>query len=399
MSLPLRHHWLLLSALVLAGSVVAVSAGHLLPFLRSVMQTGGKVRWGIARPEDEGLDRAVLDRLSRTLEIGGAETFLIARGGRLVHEWYAPDWSAERRHYTAAQAKGVVASPLVLAALSEKRLGMDDPGWKYVPSWKEDPARSQILVRHILEHASGLENVEFTEGEAGKLLGWQAAYYEQPETRFRAAVEDVPVAFTPGSRYAYSGAGYYALAYILGRAFSGARERDFRTILRERVMRPLGIPDDAWEMSYHTSYEVDGMRLQAVGSGAGFTARALAKMGQLFLDRGWQDGRRIFSAADMRSLLTPRQRPAHVPEQSADPVPAGGWWTNAARTWASLPRDAFAAVGRGGQLLLVVPSLDLVVVRGGHGMNSQNCFLDCPFERELFEPLMKSVTEPSSRSR
>ncbi len=393
-----RRLLLLLAAVGLMLAVVVTSAALRTPRIKGAMSKR-VVRWERALPGQEGLDPETLAQVSRILERGGAETFLVVRGGRLVHEWYAPGWNAEQRHYTAAQAKAVVASPLVWLALSDGYVGFDDPGSEHLPSWRSDPVRSKILVRHLLSHSSGIENVEFTAGEAGELGGWQGAYFEQPATRFRSAVEEVPIIFTPGSRYAYSGVAFYALAYVLGRALEAAPERDFEALLRDRLMRPLGIPDEAWEMSYGESYDAEGIPLRAVGSGAGFTARALARVGQLFLDEGRLNGQEVVSGQQLRRLLSPRRLPPFHEGHEADPVPAGGWWTNASGAWASLPSDAYAGIGRGGQMLLVVPSLDLVAVRSGRGMNSENCFLDCPYESEMFEPLMNAVVGSGSRER
>jgi len=49
----------------------------------------------------------------------------------------------------------------------------------------------------------------------------------------------------------------------------------------------------------------------------------------------------------------------------ADPPTGIGAWLNSGGFWSSLPRDAVVGAGAGHQILLVVPSLDIVVVRLG----------------------------------
>jgi CubicO group peptidase (beta-lactamase class C family) len=68
-----------------------------------------------------------------------------------------------------------------------------------------------------------------------------------------------------------------------------------------------------------------------------------------------------------------------------------GWWTNLDGDWPALPRDAYAGAGSGHQLLLVVPSLNLIVVRNGGELMSQVDFW-AGLEEYVFEPLMNAIT-------
>ena len=78
-----------------------------------------------------------------------------------------------------------------------------------------------------------------------------------------------------------------------------------------------------------------------------------------------------------------------------------GWWTNGGR-YPELPQDAVWGAGAGDKVLLVIPSLQLVVVRSGQGLltpeevqklNPQNVheeFHD-PREKVFFRPLMETI--------
>jgi CubicO group peptidase (beta-lactamase class C family) len=71
-------------------------------------------------------------------------------------------------------AKAVTAVPVLLTALSEGRINLDDPLWKYYPKLKNDPVRSQILIIHFIYHTSEIEDVDFYAGKQGILSGWKA---------------------------------------------------------------------------------------------------------------------------------------------------------------------------------------------------------------------------------
>ncbi|MFQ5688803.1 MAG: serine hydrolase domain-containing protein [Gemmatimonadota bacterium] len=363
--------------------------------------------WETASPEAEGLDGGALDALRRELESRRTRAFLVVRGNRLVYEWYPLARGPNAPHYTASLAKGVAASLALLVALGDSRLGLDDPASAYIPSWRKDSLRARIRIRDLLFHSSGVTDVDFVAGAAGRLSGWRARYYRNPAERFRLAIGTAPIEFAPGTRYAYSGVGYYALAYALTAALRGTEQTDVRALLAERVMRPLGVPDEDWRLSYGESYQIDGMRLYALGSGGSYTARAEARVGQLLLDRGEWEGRRLLERRWVDALLTRDGaapyvateicgRSAGCPEPPPG-APGGGWWLNLDGAWPSLPPDAFAAIGGGHQVLLVVPSLDLVAVRQGEMLSSPGEGFGTALRRHFFVPLAGAVTGPGSR--
>ncbi len=82
-----------------------------------------------------------------------------------------------------------------------------------------------------------------------------------------------------------------------------------------------------------------------------------------------------------------------LPERPpGNPQPGSGlaWYTNFDRVWPNVPPDAFAGAGAGQQVLLVVPSLGLVVVRNGGAMHSENEFWGA-IEEFVFNPVMEAV--------
>src|SRR5215831_12043583 len=86
-----------------------------------------------------------------------------------------------------------------------------------------------------------------------------------------------------------------------------------------------------------------------------------------------------------------------LPDRSdGDPRPASGlgWWTNFDGVWPDVPRDAFAGAGAGHQLLLVVPSLDLIIVRFGDTLANpgETTGFWRPMVQHLLNPLMAAVS-------
>jgi hypothetical protein len=83
-----------------------------------------------------------------------------------------------------------------------------------------------------------------------------------------------------------------------------------------------------------------------------------------------------------------------------------GFWTNGGGRYSFLPRDAYWGAGAGDQLLLVIPSLNLIMVRNGDTIepppkDAKDVFAEYhdPRARALFQPLVEAITDrPKSKS-
>ncbi|MGH8245501.1 MAG: hypothetical protein ACREUU_03610, partial [Gammaproteobacteria bacterium] len=223
--------------------------------------------------------------------------------------------------------------------------------------------------------------------------GWKGAFWRRDPDPFTIALGDAPVIFAPGTRYAYSNPGMAALAYAVTASLRGAPQPDIRTLLRERIMIPLGIPDEAWSIGYGRAYDLDGLKLYANWGGGSFTARAIARAGQLMLHRGEWNGRQLVRRVAVERMVSYAGLP--LPERSAqNPAPGSGlgWWSNFDGVWPEVPRDAFAGAGAGHQVLLVVPSLDLIAVRQGEALEERAAGFWGPVAEHFFRPLVEAVT-------
>jgi len=81
------------------------------------------------------------------------------------------------------------------------------------------------------------------------------------------ARDAAPVLFEPGTEMQYSNPGIAMLTYCVTALLRDAPIKDVRTLLRERIMRPTGVPDEQWSVGYGQTFAVDGLPL--VGSWGG----------------------------------------------------------------------------------------------------------------------------------
>ena len=315
---------------------------------------------------------------------------LVVAHGKTVYEWYAPGWNASKPHGAASMAKALVGGMSLLLAMNAGAIDADDLAAKYIPAWRADPQKSKITIRQLATHTSGIEDAEQDGLPHDKLPGWKGAFWKREPDPFTIAIHQAPVIFQPGTSMQYSNPGMAALAY----AVTVSLKTDIKTALAEKVMGPLGIPPKEWDVGYGRGYEVDGLKLYANWGGGSFTARATARVAELMLRRGKWEGRQLIDAKLVEKMTSYAGMPIRDRKTQGSFEPASGlaWWTNHDGVWPTVPRDAFAGAGAGHQVVLVVPSLELIVVRNGDQMKDEtpNSGFFGPIYRYVFEPLMRS---------
>ncbi len=367
----------------------------------------GDFEWQKAAPEAEGMSSAKLDAAKDILAKKGTKTFLVVRNDKIVYEWYAPGFGAEQKHGTASLAKALVGGVSLMLALNDGRLGADDPACKFIPQWKDDPQKSKITIRHLATHSAGVEDAEQGDMAHTDLPGWKGQFWKRDPDPFTISRDKAPIIFEPGTQYAYSNPGMAMLSYAITASLKGAKQTDVRTLLRERIMQPIGVEDDDWSIGYGQTYKVNGLNLVANWGGGGYTARATARVGRLMLRKGNWQGRQLvdskwveevikYAGTPLPDRVSRASRPriaGRMPATHPNPASGLGWWTNFDGVWAKVPRDAFAGAGAGNQVLLVVPSLDLIVVRNGANLYdaSKGEGFWGGIEQYLFNPVMEAV--------
>lgn len=356
--------------------------GVLLPFVFS-LACADEIDWPTASPESVGISASGLEELASGLSAHGTDAFVVMRGDRVVYEAYAEGHTPATLHGTASMAKALVGGLGVALAIGDERIALDDRASKYIAEWRDVPAKKAITIRQLGSHTSGLQDSEPRDRGDWREQFWQKA--PPPNDPFTLSRDAAPVLFPPGSQFQYSNPGIAMLGYAVTAALQGAPQSDLRSLLSDRVMEPIGVDDSDWWVGYKKTFEVDGLPLVAPWGGGAISARAALRVGRLALHRGNWNGEQLIADSAMR--LTTRD--------SGLPNGGGmGWWTNARGDVASLPRDAFWAEGIDHQILLVVPSLDLVVVRAGDTLaTSDEPKAQRPaLIEQLFDPLMATVS-------
>ncbi|HVR69728.1 MAG TPA: serine hydrolase domain-containing protein [Vicinamibacteria bacterium] len=285
---------------------------------------------------------AVVKRYVDEGRVAGVVT-LVARGGKLAHLEAAGQADREAgvpmrtdTIFRIASMSKAVTSVAAMMLVEEGRLGLADPVFRYIPSFKKTtvfvaapagavpgtpvsvvPAKREITVRDLLTHTSGLSygwGAAEPQYKAAGVLGWYFADKGEPIAAAIDRLPSLPFEAQPGEKYVY-GFSTDVLGAVVEKASGLSLDEFFET----RIFQPLGMSDTHFylpptkksrlaavysardgalvrapdEGTGQGAY-VDGPR-QAFSGGAGLlsTARDYARLLQALLGGGELDGVRI----------------------------------------------------------------------------------------------------------
>jgi len=226
-----------------------------------------------------------------------------------------------------------------------------------VPQWRHDDRR-RITLQHLLEMRSGLEFVEdYVDGEVSHVI----------DMLFGAGKDDVagyainrPLLHEPGTHWSYSSGTTNIVARIVGDAIApvyGTGAEGMRTFMHERLLDPIGM------RSAIPKFDTAGT---FIGSSFLYaTARDFARFGELYLNDGVWDGRRILP----EGWVDHARQPVPVPAEEAFGYGAHFW------LWPNEPRS-LGCHGYECQRTIVLPERNTVLVRLGKTPTEQGPAVD-----------------------
>lgn len=283
--------------------------------------------WETAAPASQGLSPETLDKARDWLASHNSKSGLVVRHGRIVAEWYfeGANKSSKFAAYSTTKSLSSIATGL---AIADGNLALDQTVGRYLPE-VQPSGKKAITVKQLLSMTSGVHN------DPG--VG-------QRKNLFTYSLNEAPLDHEPGSKWDYNNTGLSLLSPVFEKA-TGKQIDDF---LKERLFSPIGIATDDWTWERRDGYAIPY-------SGSHVTARAMGRIGLLALHQGEWNGKRVVPAGWLKESI--------APSQTLNASYGYLWWNNTTKKWPNVPKDAFAALGRWDNNILIVPSLDLVVVR------------------------------------
>jgi CubicO group peptidase (beta-lactamase class C family) len=296
-----------------------------------------------ARVLRQAVDWAFADRVSER-----TRAVVVLHDGRIVAERYAAGFSAHMPLPGWSMSKTVTAA-LAGILVWEGRLSLSAG---LLPEWRApgDP-RARITHDQLQRKTHGIAVAERYQDPLSDVV---VMLFGTGDSSAYAASK--PLDAQPGTRWRYSSGTSNALIRAL-RAASGRSAEQFSVFARTALFEPIGMREAV--------LETDAAGMPVASSYVYASAHDWVRFGQLLMQDGVWKGRRVLPTGWVRYLttLTPqstrRDFGAHVWLRVPPPYNNG----QAARP--ALPADAFHLVGHEAQLLSVIPSRRLVVLRLG----------------------------------
>ncbi|MCA9270485.1 MAG: serine hydrolase [Planctomycetales bacterium] len=283
-------------------------------------------------PESQGVSSASVTAFVKAADeqVDTMHSFMLVRHGRVVAEgWWSPE-AADKPHILWSLSKSFTSTAVGLA-VAEGKLDIDDKVLKFFPDdAPADPSENlqAMRVRDLLTMSAGHE----TETALANEPNWTRAFLAHPVLR------------KPGTWFRYNTPGTYMQSAIVQKV-TGQTTLDYLT---PRLFEPLGIKKPVWDAS------PQGVSIG--GYGLYLCTEDIAKFGQLYLQKGMWNGKRLIPA-EWIAQATSKQVDNDKATSSGNP----DWREGYGFQFWQCRHGAYRGDGRDGQFCIVLPQQEAVI--------------------------------------
>ena len=327
--------------------------------------------WKTNHMNSQGVDSALIYKFFNQIQGVNHKlhSVLLVKNNELILEEYFKDYNAIEPHDLRSTSKSILSILLGIAVDKGFIDNINDPIYKYlknpIPKKNLDVKKEKITIKHLLTMSSGLDCNDWDK----KSKGQEDKVYKKKD--WLQYTLDLPMINTPGKESQYCSMGVILMTEIISQS-SGMSIMEFAD---EHLFKPLGIDNVKWGHISNKEVIDSGKRLF-------LTPRDMARIGQLILNKGKWSGEQIVSENWIEDSTTPKTKITGIDYCYL-------WW--------NIPFDIDArriisktATGNGGQYIMIIPEMDLVVVFTGGAYNSQ--------EDKLAFAIMKDIILPSIKN-
>jgi CubicO group peptidase (beta-lactamase class C family) len=294
-----------------------------------------------------GFDQAALDRMLDDIASRNSGAVAVYRYGCLAGARYPSGPDQQWQSWSVAKSVTALA---VARAVTLHLMSLDDRIGSLVT--EADVPHGALPIRTLMQQSSGLH---------WNLFRDYGGAVTQRDDFIRNALT-LPFDHEPGTWFEYAQVPV-ALTLLGVERAAGQSAKDF---LDDQLFGPLGIPKDAW------FWQKDAAGHTAGYYGVNMAERYFARLGQMLLQDGTWNGRRLIAPALVREIRTPA--PTNPSYSLFFWVNAGDKLINATVDKRDIrdgglipgaPKDLYEMNGLFGQRVTIIPSLDLVLTRFG----------------------------------
>ena len=293
----------------------------------------------VAEFESSEADSGLKDAVAKEFLTHDTRAVLVLQNGKMVMEQYAEGFDAQSKLLAWSMAKSVTSTAVgVLVRRGVLSLEQDH----LFAEWQDD-ARASIRLIDLLQMSSGLDFNEVY-GPGSDVTNMLFV-----EADMSAFVAGSALAERPGEVFNYS-SGTTVLLMRLIKETLGSDEA-YRSFIYRDVLDAIGMVDSVLEM--------DGSGVFVGSSYLFATAHDYARFGQLYLDLANGKSNDLLPVDWYSTVSTP------AVAAEGGKYGAQFWLNTEGSRFEGVPKDALMALGHNGQVIAVLPSQNVVLVRLG----------------------------------
>jgi CubicO group peptidase (beta-lactamase class C family) len=328
--------------------------------------------WETASLSAAGLDPKPINELLQSIldadpddpKTVPVHSMLMARHGKLAVEEYFYGFDASRTHNMRSAGKTLGTILIGVARDHGARVEPSTPLYsvfaKYKPFANWDDRKAKVTVEDVMTMAPGLACDDNDNNSPGNENTLQSQTTQPDWYKYTL---DLPMVRDPGGTIAIYCSASLNLTGGVAEEASGKWNAD---LFYDYIARPLQFG------TYHLNLMPTGQVY--TGGGAEIQPRDELKLGQLYLSKGMWNGRRVVSAAWVeQSTATHSHFARQVVETDVHHQYGYAWHIHLFTVNGHEYRE-YAAEGAGGQLVMVLPELDLVVAVNAGDYRSGNWY-------------------------
>jgi len=295
--------------------------------------TDDEAFWSYSTMCDQRINPNIISEgLAQLDESRTRQAFILIRNGQIVYEEYFNGSSVTDSNNIASVSKSILSALLGIAMNQGDIITAQEPIATYLPDYFEDETDPQKLAWTIRDFLTMSHGLDWTENISDRRLNGSDDVVGD--------ILALPMVDEPGEFFNYSTGVSHVLSAVLTEATGMSTCEFAHTYLFE----PMGIEVEFWG--------VDPQGYFTDGHSVSITAREVAKFGMLFLNEGNWFGEQLVPGWWVVASTTPR-----IDIGNSYAGYGYFWWLNSIAGY-----DMYSALGYGGQLLHVIPDLNVVLV-------------------------------------
>ena len=299
-----------------------------------------KYEWKSSNFSEQNIDSTqIKSAFNEASKLDYIYSMLVIRNGDIVAEKYFNGKSKDSYYKIRSVSKSFLSAGLGIA-INNGVLLKDEKLLSILPEFKtkiNDSRYSDVKIDHLIKMRAGLQGDRDIYSTVFNSSDWLSAIF------------NLPLISDPGTRYKYS----TPSTHLLSAALSKSSDKTSLEFLTELLTSKMGIEINDWEQ--------DPQGIYFGGNNMYFTTRNMAVLGLLYLNNGMLNGKQIVPKTWVEESLLDYTNGLGNWGVLENIGYGYLWWTGTIKNY-----QIFTAIGHGGQFVLCVPDLNLIVATNAY---------------------------------